>query len=233
MLGLRATRVQLGLPRGLRDRRVPADNPRQLGWNGRARGGARSVCLFTAAVGVLTFGLHQGCPTTAADHHRRDARCGPVRDGRRGGQRDAAGRLDRHHADRRPRPGLAGPVALDVPERPERSSPNSVPCCSLAALTHWPSMCVCAARAAPGSRRPAVRRAARAARLSGRPHRRADRFAGAGPCRPCTSSARSGPWSAGTGIARSGSTHSHRLLGASRPISLWTTAGRSRLALVG
>ena len=54
-------------------------------------------CLFTAAVGVLTFALHQKLPysrlliITGGMLLRR-----AVRDGRRGGPGDAAGGLDRH-----------------------------------------------------------------------------------------------------------------------------------------
>ena len=65
--------------------------------------------LFTAAVGVLTF-VAAPAPAVqaAADPHRRDAAGRAVRDGRRGGQRDAARRLDRHHLDRPARPGWLG-----------------------------------------------------------------------------------------------------------------------------
>ncbi len=81
--------------------------------------------LFTAAVGVLTFSLHQRLPVQeTADHHRRAARRRAVGDGRRGGQRDAARRLDRHDPDpRSEHPRLGRHVVLGLSQRRDDRRP--------------------------------------------------------------------------------------------------------------
>ena len=61
LLGLRAARVHLDLPRGVRDRRVPPNLRVTFGSNVVLEG-VTLGCLFTAAAGVLTFALHQRLP---------------------------------------------------------------------------------------------------------------------------------------------------------------------------